>query len=394
MASIQTFGGSFRRRRRDFDRAQRKGTVGILRISGKPFCCGISSLSSQAFQKRLQVKGLRPKIDRKRTGSSEPTKTERRLFLRLRRSFCALPKACVHTNWISLTNKVGKQQNWHRRHRKVSNQWQRRWRTHAVDHNRSPRTSRPVDGLYLVIAFDKSCSHAKIWTMAYFVRVAFDSTSLIWVVSVDCGLASTRQSSFISNGVRRTKKVVGILLRLPLPNKASMARFGATSACRSSQASCSQRYTAIFFLDLGRGETWLSSQVLLSTLCWHKRGQQWKNITSLSAVCDVTLTYQTRRSSSPPPPLSTPPPPEQDMKRFKSKSWKRMESFFLRLRRQQLDILIWLGRQLFSAAVAALRSRTSRHSEVSPYGEGYNACEAEVFNKTLNFPWNSGLIII
>ena len=87
----------------------------------KPVCCGISPLSSQAFQKRLQAKGLRRKIDSERTGSGEPNKTEHGFFLRLRRSFCAWRKACVHRNRISLTITEAKQQeNRHRRIKKKS----------------------------------------------------------------------------------------------------------------------------------------------------------------------------------------------------------------------------------------------------------------------------------
>ena len=67
----------------------------------KPFCCGLRRLSSQAFQKRLQAKGLRRKTDSEKHWWGEPTKTERRFFLRLRRPFCDCLKACVHRNWIS-----------------------------------------------------------------------------------------------------------------------------------------------------------------------------------------------------------------------------------------------------------------------------------------------------
>ena len=55
-----------------------------------------------------------------------------------------------------------------------------------------------------------------------------------------------------------------------------------------ARASCSQLWHN--FLALGRGETWLSSQVFLSTLCLNKRLSDEK-IHSSSAVCDVSSTY-------------------------------------------------------------------------------------------------------
>ena len=86
----------------------------------KSFCCGISPLSSQAFQKRLQAKGLGRKISSERTRSGEPTKTEHRFFLRLRLSFCTWQNPCVHRDRISWTIKVGEQENWHKRRKKKS----------------------------------------------------------------------------------------------------------------------------------------------------------------------------------------------------------------------------------------------------------------------------------
>ena len=53
-------------------------------------------------------------------------------------------------------------------------------------------------------------------------------------------------------------------------------RFGATPACQSSQASCSQ--LCHNFLALVRGETWLSPQVFLSTSCLYKQLSDGKKI--------------------------------------------------------------------------------------------------------------------
>ena len=106
-----TYDSGIKWRKSNFGRLVQKTTEKFLSCAGrkrkwvssvvqtcKPFCSGISPLSSQAFQKRLQVKGLRRKIDSERTGSGEPTRTEHRFFFRLRRSFCARRKACVHRN--------------------------------------------------------------------------------------------------------------------------------------------------------------------------------------------------------------------------------------------------------------------------------------------------------
>ena len=141
----------------------------------------------------MQAKGLRQKINSEWTGSGELTKTEHRFFLQLRRSFCALPKACVHRNRFSLTIKVGKQENRPRRRQKKS--------VTSDNGDGGPTLSiaiavREGSTDKQDFAFDKSCSHTKRWTMAFFVRVAFESTSRTRVVPVACG--STTQSSFTS----------------------------------------------------------------------------------------------------------------------------------------------------------------------------------------------------
>ena len=142
----------------------------------------------------MQAKGLRQKIDSERTGSGELTKTEHRFFLQLRRSFCAWPKACVHRNRISLTIKVGKQENRPRRRQKKSVTSDNGDGGPTLSIAIAVREGRSTDKQDF--AFDKSCSHTKRWTMAFFVRVAFDSTSRTRVVPVACG--STKQSAFTS----------------------------------------------------------------------------------------------------------------------------------------------------------------------------------------------------
>ena len=49
-----------------------------------------------------------------------------------------------------------------------------------------------------IFDFDKSCSHAERWTIACFVKLAFDSTSRTSIISVACSLASTKQNFFTS----------------------------------------------------------------------------------------------------------------------------------------------------------------------------------------------------
>ena len=103
--------------------------------------------------------------------------------------------------------------------------------------------------------------------MAFFVRIAFDSTSRTRVVPVGCG--STKQNSFTSTacGGQRNRsgydfdchcqtKLLRHVLEQPLP----------VEVARLVVLNC-----GIIFLALGRGKTWLSSQVFLSTLCLNKR---------------------------------------------------------------------------------------------------------------------------
>ena len=81
---------------------------------------------------------------------------------------------------------------------------------------------------------------------------------------------------FHFNDVWWTTKLVGKIMTLIATAKRSFCgTFGATPACRSSQATCSQ--LCHNFLALGRGDTWLPSQVSLSTLCLYKRLSDGKN---------------------------------------------------------------------------------------------------------------------
>ena len=102
--------------------------------------------------------------------------------------------------------------------------------------------------------------------MEFFVRVAIDSTSRTRVVLVACG--STKQSSFTSTafGGQRNRsgydfdchcqtKLLRHVLEQPL----------LVEVARLVVLNC-----GIMFLALGREETWLSSQVFLSTLCLNK----------------------------------------------------------------------------------------------------------------------------
>ena len=135
----------------------------------------------------------------------------------------------------------------------------------------------------------------KRWTMAFFVRVVFDSTSCTRVVPVACG--STKQSSFTSTafGGQRNRsgydfdchcqaKLMRHVLEQPLP--AEVARLVVLNC-------------GVIFLALGRGETWLSSQVFLSTLCLNKRLSDEKNHLLICCLrCELNIPD---KSKFPPP---------------------------------------------------------------------------------------------
>ena len=97
-----------------------------------------------------------------------------------------------------MTVKVGKQENGRRRHHKKSVTSDNGDGGPTLSIAIAVREGQSTDKQDF--AFDKNCSHTKRWTMAFFVRVAFDSTSRTRVVPVACG--STKQSSFTSTGVR------------------------------------------------------------------------------------------------------------------------------------------------------------------------------------------------
>ena len=141
-------------------------------------------------------------------GSGKLTKAEHHFFLQLRRSFCAWPKACVHRNRISLTIKVGKQETRPRRRQKksVTSDNGDGGPTLSTSIAIAVREGRSTDKQDF--AFDKSCSHTKRWMMAFFVRVAFDSTSRT-PVRASC-LWFDKAELFHFNGVRWTTKSVGI----------------------------------------------------------------------------------------------------------------------------------------------------------------------------------------
>ena len=135
-------------------------------------------------------------------------------------------------------------------------------------------------------AFDKSCSHTKRWAMAFFVMVAFDSTSRTRIVPVACG--STKQSSFTSMAFggqpnrsgydvdcHCQTKLFRHVLEQPLPVKVA----------RLVVLNC-----GIIFLALGRGEMWLSSQVFMSTLGLNKRlSDKKKSPPHLLSACELDV---------------------------------------------------------------------------------------------------------
>ena len=82
--------------------------------------------------------------------------------------------------------------------------------------------------------------------------------------------------------------------------------------------------------------------------------QRWK--ISPTHLLSAMLVRRQRQKLVPPPTT-----PQQDMKRLKSKSWKRKESFALIwLHRQQIDLLVWLRRHF----LVRLHSRAAcRHAQ-------------------------------
>ena len=157
---------------------------------------------------------------------------------------------------------------------------------------------------------------------------------------------------FNFNGVRWTKTSVGIWLRLPLPNEAFAARFGATSACRSSQASCSQLWHILF----GFGERRNVAVVprLPVDLVLEQSAQRWKNHL---LTCCLRCELDVPEKSKFPPPY----PHNKTWNVSKVSHGKEGKSFSF----DHISSLIVSSGSVaiyFSAAAAALSSRMSRHT--------------------------------